>query len=90
MYVKFSLVKSEDRKAFKKLCQNYFLEVVSSLCFGGQYAPEPALIKILMEVVFMEKDMDLSTRQITPLPDSKSDKVPVVRSSLLQLLLEHE
>lgn len=58
------------------------------MCFGGESAPEPELIKNLMEVVFTQ-DMDL----ISPLTDAKGDKggeVSVVRSSLLQLLLEHE
>ena len=71
---------------FKKHCQNYFLEVVSSLCFGGQSAPEEALIRMLMEVVFTEN----ATREITHVADAKTDEIPVVRSSLLQLLLEHE
>ena len=71
---------------FKKHCQNYFLEVVSSLCFGGQSAPEEALIRMLMEVVFTEN----ATRKITHVADAKTDEIPVVRSSLLQLLLEHE
>lgn len=78
-------------KVFKKHCQNYFLEVVSSLCFGGQSAPEDALIKMLMEVIFTENQkMDFTTREITHVTDAKTDEVPVVRSSLLQLLLEHE
>jgi hypothetical protein len=80
------LVKSKELKTFKKHCQNYFLEVVSTLCFGGQSAPEDALIKMLMEVVFTES----ATREITHAPDAKTDEIPVVRSSLLQLLLEHE
>lgn len=85
------LIKSKELKQFKKDCQSYFLEVVSSLCFGGQSAPEEALIKMLMEVVFTEnKDMDFATREITHNPDAKTDEIPVVRSSLLQLLLDHE
>lgn len=83
--------KSKELVNFKRDCHNYFIEVVSTLCFGGQSAPEPALIKSLMEVVFTE-DSDL----VTPLIETKtekrlkSEKVSVVRSSLLQLLLEHK
>ncbi len=83
--------KSKDLTSLKRDCHNYFIEVVSTLCFGGQSAPEPALIKNLMEVVFT-KDSDL----VTPLIEAKSEKhfkdesVSVVRSSLLQLLLEHK
>lgn len=76
---------------FKRHCHNYFIEVVSTLCFGGHSAPEPDLIKNLMEVVFTE-DSDLVTPHIESKGEksSKSGKVSVVRSSLLQLLLEHE
>ena len=79
-------------KAFKSHCQYYFIEVVSTLCFGGQRAPEPDLIKMLLDIIFTESDSDLGmgTRDIMPLEDEKNDKIPVIRSSLLQLLLEHE
>lgn len=75
------LVDSKDLKQLKKYCHSYFIEVVSTLCFGGDKAPEPALIKMLMDIVYTE-DKDLVT--------GKVDKVSVVRSSLLQLLLEHK
>lgn len=75
---------------FKSNCQYYFLEVVSTLCFGGQRAPEPDLIKMLLDIIFTDGDMGMATREIVPLSDEKSDKIPVIRSSLLQLLLEHE
>jgi hypothetical protein len=74
----------EDMMLLKKHCQSYFLEVVSSLCFGGQSVPEEALVRMLMDVVFTEN----ATREMTH--DARTDKIPVVRSSLLQLLLEHE
>lgn len=64
---------------------------MSSLCFGGQSAPEPALIENLMELVFT-KDMEL----VSPIIETRSEKslkrgkVSVIKSSLLQLLLEHK
>ena len=75
------LVDSKDLKPLKRHCHNYFIEVVSTLCFGGESAPEPALIKMLMDIVYTE-NKDLVTGNV--------NKVSVVRSSLLQLLLEHE
>jgi hypothetical protein len=68
------------------------MEVVSSLCFGDQVAPEPELIKCLMETVFATKAGAMfSTRDITPYDhESQCDDVPVIRSFLLQLLLEHK
>ena len=74
--------------SLRRDCHSYYIEVVSTLCFGGQHAPEPELIKNLMEVVFT-KDRDL----VSPLIDTKTEKgdeVSIIRSSLLQLLLEHK
>ncbi len=53
--------------------------------------PEPALIEMIMDIVFTKGDsVSLGTRDLTPLTDGKIDEVPVIRSSLLQLLLEHK
>ena len=67
------------------------MEVISNLCFGGYKLPEPDLIKMLMNTIFTEKEQDasLSTRDMTPY-ETNPDKIPVVRSFLLQLLLEHK
>ena len=78
-FVFFRLVKSKELKNFKKHGHSYFIEVVSTLCFRGQSAPEEALIKMLME-----KDI------LSPITERKSDEMSVLRSSLLQLLLEHK
>ena len=63
------------------------MEVVSSLCFGQPNPPEPALIKELLTVVFTEQD---KTKDFSYSDKEKVDKVPVIRSFLLQLLLEHK
>lgn len=81
-------LKNKELLNLKRDCHSYYIEVVSTLCFGGQQAPEPDLIKSLMEVVFT-KDRDL----VSPLMDTrteKGDEISIVRSSLLQLLLEHK
>lgn len=71
------------------------MEVVSNLCFGGHKPPEPDLIKMLMDTVFTEKkqaaveDVSVDTRDMTPY-QADPDQIPVVRSFLLQLLLEHK
>lgn len=79
----------KDIKTFRQHCHSYFMEVVSTLCFGGQSAPEPDLINTLMENFFPSKDTK-SDVALTFLTDGKKDNYPVVRSSLLQLLLEHK
>jgi len=62
------------------------MEVISTLCFERNMLnpPEPDLIMMLMDIVFAEK----STKILTPFKNEKADPVPVIRSHLLQLLLE--
>ena len=45
---------------------------------------------MLLDIIFTESDVSIGTRDIVPLSEEKTDKIPVIRSSLLQLLLEHE
>ena len=67
------------------------MELVSTLCFGAHLAPEPDLIGMLINTVFTEKqETEVGTRDFTPYREAKSDEVPVIRSFLLQLLLEHK
>lgn len=70
------------------------MEIVSNLCFGGRKLPEPDLIKMLMDTVFTEKEQEaeassMYTRDMTPY-EADPDQVPVIRSFLMQLLLEHK
>ena len=71
---------------------------MSTLCFGAQSAPEPDLIKILMDTVFTKREdsESLVMRDLTPFDFKRqhsavetSGEVCMVRSFLLQLLLEH-
>ena len=91
-YYFFRLATEGDKRAFKQNCHSFFLEVVSSLCFGGRCPPEDALIKMLMDVIFTTKeDMSIATREMThAITETRTDTKPVIRSSLLQLLLEHK
>ena len=80
----------KKRREVKRSCRGFFMEIISNLCFKGQAVPEPDLMKMLLDIVFMEKGK-LHTQKLTPYKDDKSvrDKIPTVRSILLQLLLEH-
>ena len=80
-------VNKDKIRAIKKSGREFFMEVVFELCFGGRAAPEPALIKMLLNMVFVEKTD--STQELTPYKNAKADKIPIIRSFLLQLLLEH-
>lgn len=87
----YSYVEVDQIANFERNCRNYFIAVVSNLCFGGETMPEPALIEMIMGIVFTKSDStSLGTRALTPVVNGKIDEVPVVRSSLLQLLLEHK
>ena len=85
--------------AIAKSCRNFFLEVVSSLCFGQANAPEDDLVQMLLNIVFTEREQESGeeggkwgTRELTPYKDDlkEEDATPTIRSFLLQLLLEHK
>ena len=86
--------------AIRKSCTTFFIEVVSGLCFGQSSVPEDELVIMLLDIVFTEqREVEeggegeggkRGTRNLTPFKDDAGDKQPVVRSFLLQLLLEHE
>ncbi|XP_064403130.1 E3 ubiquitin-protein ligase RNF213-like isoform X2 [Halichondria panicea] len=74
------------KKKIRKSCNRFFIEVVSSLCFGGMEAPETELVKLLLDTVLR----DNQTSRLSPYNDEQQDETPTIRSFLLQLLLEHE
>ena len=82
-------VELEQLKEVKKSCREFFMELVASLCFGGNEAPESKLIKLLLDSVYNVEKEEPSTQDLTPYKEFKADKVPTIRSFLLQLLLEH-
>jgi len=63
------------------------MEVISTLCFEPNMPnpPDHDLIMMLMDIVFAEKR---STRILSPFDNEKTDPAPVIRSYLLQLLLD--
>jgi len=67
------------------------MELVSLLCFGTHSAPEPDLIKMLINMVFTEgQEAEVGTQDFSPYHEVRSDEVPIIRSFLLRLLLEHK
>ena len=55
-------VKDTEKTKIMRDCNRFFLEVVSSLCFGGREAPEPDLIKALLDTVLH----DTKTSKLSP------------------------
>ena len=73
----------------KNSCQAFFMEVISTLSFGGIDGPEPQLVRLLLDMVFIDgEDEQVTTQELTPYK-GEQDSVPVIRSFILQLLLEH-
>ena len=72
----------------RQSCKSFFMETVSSLCFGQPILPDHDLIDNLLNVVFTEQ-LD-NTKEFSYKSEEKADEVPVIRSFLLQLLLEHK
>ena len=73
-----------------KSCDDFFMEVVSTLCFGQATVPDGDLIEMLLNLIFTEATSAdgtiTSTKQLTS-HKQRTDDVPVIRSFLLQLLL---
>ena len=63
------------------------MEVISTLCFEPNMlnSPEPDLIMMFMNIVFAEGN---TTKVLSPFNNETTDTAPVIRSNLLQLLLE--
>ena len=96
-------VDEANMENFLNDCCNYFMEVISGLCFGHDNPPEKELIKMLMDIIFInKKTSDLTPfkdgrtkktgktrkkRDLTPFQGGKSDETPTIRSPLIQLLM---
>ena len=75
------------KEMVRECCKSYFMEVVSSLCFGQPTPPESDLISELLRIVITDQN---KTKEFTYSEEEKADEIPVIRSFLLQLLLEHK
>ena len=84
----YEFVFSTKEKA-RDSCNVLFLEIVSKIIFAAASSPtmneppEDELVSELIETV-------ISTQELSPFSDKKADKTPLVRSHLLQLLLDYE
>lgn len=86
MYEKLYL--STKEKA-KDSCNVLFLEIISEVIFTTTSSspihepPEDKLVSKLLEMV-------ISKQQLSPFSDSQADKILLIRSHFLQLLLDYE
>ena len=89
----FTRSNPETLQAVMKCCDIFLIKVVSSLCFSQQSAPEDKLIQKLLDLIFTETsqeegDVKIKTRDLAC--KQKNDEIPIVRSFLLQMLLENK
>uniref|UniRef100_A0A668A4S4 Uncharacterized protein n=1 Tax=Myripristis murdjan TaxID=586833 RepID=A0A668A4S4_9TELE len=74
---------------FRKQCNAFFIELVSTVCFKDNSPPCPAVILHLLSFLMVEAiNRQILTKVLSPFDDSV-DKNPVVRSVVLKLLLKY-
>lgn len=71
---------------FLQCCNAFFMDIVSVFCFGeGIRHLDPKVFEMLMGYVFGTEFAE--TKQFSPIPGYGMDRSPVVRSFLLQQLI---
>ncbi|XP_049324067.1 E3 ubiquitin-protein ligase rnf213-alpha isoform X2 [Astyanax mexicanus] len=82
---------------FRKQCNTFFIDLVSTVCFRDNSPPSRAIILHLLSFLMVEagsvpivkgRDRRFLTKALSPFDDSV-DKNPVVRSVVLKLLLKY-
>ncbi|XP_067319963.1 E3 ubiquitin-protein ligase RNF213 isoform X2 [Anolis sagrei] len=85
----------EKNARFRKFCNSFFLDLVSTMCFKDNEPPEKAVIQELLNLLFVHKESlrgfgnsSVHTKSLSPF-DDVVDKTPVIRSVVLKLLLKY-
>ncbi|XP_068769747.1 E3 ubiquitin-protein ligase RNF213 isoform X2 [Struthio camelus] len=80
---------------FRQRCNNFFIDIVTTMCFKDNEPPEAAVIQELLNLLFVHKgllkDSDhpaVYTKFLSPFND-EVDKTPIIRSVMLKLLLKY-
>ncbi|XP_060127041.1 E3 ubiquitin-protein ligase RNF213-like [Zootoca vivipara] len=77
---------------FRKCCNSFFIELVSTMCFKDNEPPEKAVIQELLNLLkgmcSCSKNYSVYTKTLSPFNDVV-DKTPVIRSVVLKLLLKY-
>ncbi|XP_021565820.1 E3 ubiquitin-protein ligase RNF213, partial [Carlito syrichta] len=95
-------VSQEYRKAiekhaqFRQMCNSFFIDLVSTMCFKDNTPPQQKVIESLLSLLFVQKDLLRNapqkhrehTKSLSPFNDVV-DKTPVIRSVVLKLLLKY-
>ncbi|XP_053146867.1 E3 ubiquitin-protein ligase RNF213-like isoform X2 [Hemicordylus capensis] len=91
----------ENNAQFRRFCNSFFVELVSTMCFKDNEPPEKAVIQELLKLLFVPKellkllfvpkergDYNMHTKSLSPF-DDVVDRTPVIRSVVLKLLLKY-
>ncbi|KAM6245288.1 E3 ubiquitin-protein ligase RNF213 [Porphyrio hochstetteri] len=80
---------------FRQRCNNFFIDVVTTMCFKDNEPPEAEVIQELLNLLFVYrtilKDSDhpmIYTKLLSPFND-EVDETPIIRSVMLKLLLKY-
>ncbi|XP_058708338.1 E3 ubiquitin-protein ligase RNF213 isoform X2 [Poecile atricapillus] len=83
---------------FRQRCNNFFIDVVTSMCFKDNEPPEPQVIQALLNLLFVHRSPGkdsvstdhpaVYTKFLSPFND-EVDETPIIRSVMLKLLLKY-
>uniref|UniRef100_A0A8C5IPF6 RING-type E3 ubiquitin transferase n=1 Tax=Junco hyemalis TaxID=40217 RepID=A0A8C5IPF6_JUNHY len=77
---------------FRQRCNNFFIDMVTTMCFKDNEPPEPEVIQRLLDLLFVHrslvKDPAVYTKFLSPFND-EVDETPIIRSVMLKLLLKY-
>ncbi|XP_059700093.1 E3 ubiquitin-protein ligase RNF213-like isoform X2 [Haemorhous mexicanus] len=87
---------TEKKALFRQRCNNFFIDVVTTMCFKDNKPPEPEVIQHLLDLLFVERKTVLKdpnhpavyTKFLSPFND-EVDETPIIRSVMLKLLLKY-
>ncbi|KAM8784464.1 LOW QUALITY PROTEIN: E3 ubiquitin-protein ligase RNF213 [Rhynchonycteris naso] len=94
---------TEKHLRFRQMCTSFFVDLVSTMCFKGNCPPHKDVVEALLSLLFVQKNLlrnelqpDLNelqrcrehTKSLSPF-DDVMDKMPVIRSLVLKLLLKY-
>uniref|UniRef100_A0A8C9LXS5 E3 ubiquitin-protein ligase RNF213 n=1 Tax=Piliocolobus tephrosceles TaxID=591936 RepID=A0A8C9LXS5_9PRIM len=86
----------EKHARFRQMCNSFFVDLVSTMCFKDNTPPEKEVIESLLSLLFVQKELLRDapqrrrehTKSLSPFNDVV-DKTPVIRSVILKLLLKY-
>ncbi|KAM4761922.1 E3 ubiquitin-protein ligase RNF213 isoform 5-T6 [Cyanocitta cristata] len=80
---------------FRQRCNNFFIDMVTTMCFKDNEPPDPEVIQRLLNLLFVHRslvtDSDhraVYTKFLSPFND-EVDETPIIRSVMLKLLLKY-